>query len=61
MSLDHIQVPGLLGLTRLAADPTDDGTGVAVVAVGLAGRDAALADLRHELAAASPLVLLTSS
>jgi hypothetical protein len=50
--LDHIQVPGLLGPTRLAAGPTDDGTGVAVVAVSLAEGDAALADLRQELAAA---------
>jgi signal transduction histidine kinase len=59
--VDRTQVPGLSGPTRLAAGTTDDGTGVAVVAVSLAERDAALADLRQELAAAFPLILLASS
>lgn len=53
-------VAGLAGPVRLLAAPTADRRAVAVVATSLSGRDAAVADLRDELAVALPLVLLVA-
>ena len=52
---------GFSAPVRILAAPTPDGRGVAVVATSLAGRDAAVADLRDELAIALPLVLLVAT
>ncbi|MGH3572112.1 MAG: ATP-binding protein [Pseudonocardiaceae bacterium] len=51
---------GLPGPVRILSAPTRDGREVAVVATSLAGRDAAVADLRDELAISLPLVLLVA-
>ena len=50
---------GFPGPVRILAAPTPDGR-VVVVATSLAGRDAAVADLRDELAISLPLVLLAA-
>jgi signal transduction histidine kinase len=51
---------GFTGPVRILAARTPDSREVAVVATSLAGRDAAVADLRDELAIALPLVLLVA-
>jgi signal transduction histidine kinase len=48
----------MAGPVRIVAGPTSGGQAIAVVAASLAGRDAAVADLRGELVVAVPLVLL---
>ena len=57
---DATGVGSLKGPIRILAAPTHNHTAVAAVATSLAGRDAAVADLRNELAVSLPLVLLVS-
>ncbi|WP_052371557.1 sensor histidine kinase [Amycolatopsis taiwanensis] len=57
--VDHPAAGGLAGPVRLAAGPA--GPRVVVAATSLAERDAAVADLRAELAVAFPLVLLAAA
>lgn len=58
---DRSRIAGLAGPGRLAAGPTDDGRGVAVVGISVTARDASLADLRRELSITLPLVLLAAA
>jgi signal transduction histidine kinase len=60
LRIDHQGNAGLTGPVRVLAAPAPNGQKVAVVATSLAGRDAAVADLRDELAVALPLVLLAA-
>jgi DNA-binding response OmpR family regulator/signal transduction histidine kinase len=60
LRLDRDHLPGVSGRARVLATAGDDDT-VVVVATSLAGRDAALADIRTELAVAFPLVLLVAT
>jgi signal transduction histidine kinase len=59
--LDHPSAPRLAGPMRIAAAPVANTSRVAVVAVSLADRDTAVADLRQELEIALPLVLLAAA
>jgi HAMP domain-containing protein len=58
--VDHPQVGTLQGPVRIAAGPVPGGR-VVVAAESLSDRDAAVADLRNELAVAFPLVLLAAA
>ncbi len=58
---DRDTVAGLPGPVRILAAPIRGSTTVAVVATSLAGRDAAVADLRGELALSLPVVLLAAA
>src|SRR3989440_151537 len=60
LHLDREHVPGVPGRARVLATG-GSGDPVVVVATSLAGRDAALADIRTELAVAFPLVLLVAT
>jgi len=60
LHLDREHVPGVPGRARVLATGGSGDT-VVVVATSLAGRDAALADIRTELAVAFPLVLLVAT
>jgi signal transduction histidine kinase len=60
LHLDRDHVLGVAGRVRLLAAPGARDT-VVVLATSLAGRDAALADIRTELAVAFPLVLLVAT
>jgi len=57
---DATDAGSLKGPIRILAAPTHNHTAIAAVATSLAGRDAAVADLRNELAVSLPLVLLVS-
>jgi signal transduction histidine kinase len=57
---DHSQLGNLQGPVRIAAGPVPGGR-VVVAAESLSDRDAAVADLRDELAVAFPLVLLAAA
>jgi signal transduction histidine kinase len=59
--LDQPSAPRLAGPVRIAAAPVANTGRVAVVAVSLADRDTAVADLRQELEIALPLVLLAAA
>ena len=59
--VDHATAGGLLGPVRIAAAPAGDPGRIAVAAVTLADRDAAVADLRRELLSWLPLVLLATT
>ena len=58
--VDHAVAGTVDGPVRVAAAPAGDAGRVAVVAVTLSDRDAAVADLRRELLIAFPLVLLAA-
>jgi signal transduction histidine kinase len=58
--VDHRQLANLQGPVRIAAAPLPGGR-VVVLAQSLADRDAAIADLRTELAIGSPIVLLAAA
>jgi signal transduction histidine kinase len=60
LRLDRDHVPGVTGRARVLAT-AGSGDTVVVVATSLAGRDAALADIRTELAVAFPVVLLVAT
>jgi signal transduction histidine kinase len=57
---DHARVGNLEGPVRVAAGPVSGGR-VVVAAESLADRDAAVADLRNELAVGFPIVLLAAA
>ena len=57
---DHARLGNLEGPVRVAAGPTPGGR-VVVAAQSLADRDAAVADLRNELATGFPIVLLAAA
>ena len=59
--VDHAAAGTLDGPVRIGAAPTGDGSRIAVVAVTLSDRDAAVADLRQELLIGFPLVLLAAA
>jgi signal transduction histidine kinase len=59
--VDHAAAGNLDRPVRIAAAPTGDGSRIAVVAVSLADRDTAMADLRQELELVFPLVLLAAA
>ncbi|WP_168214221.1 sensor histidine kinase [Prauserella flavalba] len=59
--VDHAAAGMLDGPVRIGAAPTGDGSRIAVVAVTLSDRDAAVADLRQELLIGLPLALLASA
>jgi signal transduction histidine kinase len=59
--VDHPEAGSLLRPVRIAAAPTTGGNRIAVAAVSLADRDAAVADLRQELEVALPVVLLAAA
>jgi len=59
--VDRETVAGQPGPVRILAAPIPGSTALAVVATSLAGRDAAVADLRGELALSLPLVLLAAA
>lgn len=58
---DHPTAGALAGPIRVAAEPTPDGRRIVVAVQTLADRDAAVADLRGELAIGFPLVLLAAA
>jgi signal transduction histidine kinase len=60
LRLDRDHTPGIEGRARLFATAAS-GDAVVVVATSLTGRDAALADIRTELAVTFPLVLLIAT
>jgi signal transduction histidine kinase len=57
---DHFRLGDLQGPVRVAASPIPGGR-ITVVAESLADRDAAVADLRNELATGFPIVLLAAA
>ncbi|WP_432850598.1 sensor histidine kinase [Amycolatopsis sp. CA-161197] len=59
--VDHVVAGTLDAPVRIGAAPTSDGSRIAVVAVTLSDRDAAVADLRQELLIGFPLVLLAAA
>lgn len=59
--VDHATAGQLDGPVRIAAAPTGADGRIAVAAVTLADRDAAVADLRQELAVGLPLALLAAA
>ena len=59
--VDHATAGTLDGPVRIGATATGDGSRIAVVAVTLSDRDAAVADLRQELLIGFPLVLLAAA
>ncbi|MFB9690294.1 sensor histidine kinase [Amycolatopsis plumensis] len=59
--VDHAAAGTLDGPVRIGAAPAGDGGRIAVVAVTLSDRDAAVADLRQELLIGFPLVLLAAA
>jgi signal transduction histidine kinase len=58
---DHRTAGALAGPIRVAAEPTPGGRKIVVAVQTLADRDAAVADLRGELAIGFPLVLLAAA
>ncbi|MGH3763720.1 MAG: sensor histidine kinase [Pseudonocardiaceae bacterium] len=61
LRVDRDTVAGMPGSVRILAAPIRGNTALAVVATRLAGRDAAVADLRGELALSLPVVLLAAA